>query len=151
MTAFSSYKAPGSVLSGLPLYARERYEQHVWRCGRRTWWPVVMYIRGNTPRGELAHTGVNYSGVGPPNYTIHLVPILRRLYYIALRRILAAGALLAARLFLAAASNLISPRMLRKRGFRNFCCKLCRVKSTWGVSCRNDLVVIISSNYLDRS
>jgi len=32
-----------SVLSDLPLYIRERYEQHVWQCGRRTWWLVVMY------------------------------------------------------------------------------------------------------------
>lgn len=55
VTAFSSYKAPGSVLSGLPLYAREWYEQHVWRCGRRTWRPVVMYIQGNAERSVGAH------------------------------------------------------------------------------------------------
>lgn len=79
-----------------------------------------VVARGNvyeaTPRGTLVYTlGENYSEVGPPpNYTIHLVPILRRLYYIALRRILAASAFLAARLFLAVVSNLISPRILRK-------------------------------------
>lgn len=99
-----------------------------------------VVARGNvyeaTPRGTLVYTGENYSEVGPPpNYTIHLVPILRRLYYIALRRILAANAFLAARLFLAPASNLISPRILRNCEFRNFCYKLSsREKKTRGTA-----------------
>lgn len=71
VTAFSSCIAGPARPFRSPLYARPRYEQHVWRCGAA----VVVRIytirtRGNVygsdaKRGTSAHTAGNYTEVGP--------------------------------------------------------------------------------------
>lgn len=80
-----------------PPRQRGRYEQHVQRrCGRRTWWFVRCWLvgagggGGPCRRTRLRITRRAFrlppSASSPPaNYTIHLLPILRRLYYIPRR------------------------------------------------------------------
>lgn len=140
MTAFSFYIAPSPFRSS-PLYL-----EAIW-AARVAMRSSCVVARGNiyeaTPRGTLVYTGENYSEVGPPpNYTIHLVPILRRLYYIALRRILAR--------FLPLDFSSPPRLILFHRGycgnreFRNFCYKLSsrkKKKKTRGAVWRTGAIV----------
>lgn len=85
VTAFSSYITQDSPFPVLPFALRAIWAARV-RCGSRTWWLVVTRTRRKRAVSQHGWELLDEPG-HPANYTIHLVPILRRLYYTEHHRI----------------------------------------------------------------